>query len=123
MDAPASGRREPLDFAARQVEQIHDHPGNSEHVPQPRQHGLGDLHRRFRCDKRAIDLVQHLETVGRPVQRGGGSPLAPQGERPEASETRRHDQPDRRGRDENHARALKGYVFLGLDDDTPAERR
>ena len=63
-DATAPGRRQPLHFAGRQVEEVHDRARDPEQGPQPLQGRLGDLHGRRRGDDRPVDLVQDAEPLG-----------------------------------------------------------
>ena len=75
MKLAASDRGQPLDFAGRQIEEIHDRPGHAEQVAQLREDRLRDLRRCLGGDQRSIDLVKELQAFRGSCQRGGDSSL------------------------------------------------
>ena len=74
--ATAPDRHQPLRFAGLQIEQIHDHAGNTQEVPQRAERPLGDRGGRLRGDDRPVDFMQDSQALGGRGQ-GSGRALAP----------------------------------------------
>ena len=64
VSAAAARRRQPLDFASREVENVHDRARYAEHFAQRLNRRARDRLGRLLGSDRAIDLVQDLQALG-----------------------------------------------------------
>ena len=64
MDAAPSCSRQPLRFAGREVEQVHDGARDAEQVTNAPQHRLGDLDGRPGGDDGPVDLEKDAQALG-----------------------------------------------------------
>ena len=123
MELTPPDRRQPLDFAGLEIEEVHDHPRDAQQVAQPRKDRLRDLRRRLCGDHCSIDLVKERQTFGGSGERGRGSSLVSKRKPAEPGERRSQREPGRRGHEHEGAHPLEEGVFRAVDHDAPAERR